>query len=87
MKPDKLLVSKPNSEFMRWLAQLKEFGFNYEIVIENGAIQRVYVREDDNGNWTGILYGRIFGSPHLSFKQTIYQPRILNGKLIIDYND
>ena len=82
---EKLMACNKNEEFSLWLAQLKEVGFSYEIVIENGAIQRVYVREDDDGNWGNILFGRIFGSAHLSFKQRVYQPRIVNDKLIIDY--
>lgn len=84
---EKIMASKGNEEFSRWLTQLKELGFSYEIVIENGAVQRVYVREDDDGNWGNILFGRVFGSAHLSFKQRVYQPRIVNDKLIIDYHE
>lgn len=83
----KMLAAQPHEGFLLWLTQLKELGYSYEIVIDDGLIQRVYVREDDDGNWTGILFGRIFGSSKLSFKQTVYQPRIVNGKLIIDYNE
>lgn len=84
---EKIMASKKCDEFVLWLNQLKEVGFSYEIVIENGAIQRVYVREDDDGNWGNILFGRVFGSAHLSFKQRVYQPRIVNDKLIIDYHE
>ena len=84
---EKLMASQRNDDFLLWLEQLKEVGFSYEIIIENGAIQRIYVREDDDGNWGGILFGRIFGSAHLSFKQRVYQPRIVNNKLIIDYHE
>jgi hypothetical protein len=83
----KLRVSDDNLEFKKWLEQLKGFGFTYEVVIESGDIQRVYVREDDNGDWSNIIYGRIYGSKHTSFKQRVFQPRVVNNKLIIDYNE
>ncbi len=86
MKPERLPASNPGEEFLDWLERIKQFGFSYEIVIEDCFIQRVYVREDDDGDWKGIQYGRVFGTSHLSFKQRVYQPRIVNDKLIIDYN-
>ena len=66
-------ASDKNEEFKQWLQQLKTLGFSYEIVIENGQIQRVYVREDDDGNWKNITFGRIYGSTYLSFKQRVFQ--------------
>lgn len=84
---EKLMTSRKSEEFELWLKQLREFGFSYEIIIENGAIQRVYVREDDDGNWANVIFGRIFGSAHLSFKQRVYQPRLVDDKLIIDYHE
>jgi len=83
----KLRVSDNNREFLKWLMQLKAMGFTYEVVIENGDIQRVYVREDDNGDWSNITYGRIYGSAHVSYKQRVFQPRIVEDKLIIDYHE
>ena len=85
MKPYKVPASNPSEEFLAWLERIKQFGFSYEIVIEDGFVQRVYVREDDDGDWRGIRYGRVFGTSHLSFKQRVYQPRIVKDKLIIDY--
>lgn len=76
-----------NKEFKLWLNQLKTLGFSFEIVIEHGHIQRVYVREDDDGNWKHIQFGRIYGSPHLSFKQRVFHPRIVSDKLIVDYHE
>jgi hypothetical protein len=83
----KLRVSDNNLEFMKWLEQLKALGFTYEVVIESGDIQRVYVREDDNGDWSNISYGRIYGSAHVSFKQRVFHPRVVRNKLIIDYHE
>jgi len=83
----KLRVTDENKEFRKWLSQLKELGFTYEIVIESGNIQRVYVREDDNGDWSNIVYGRIYGSTHVSFKQRVFHPRVVKNKLIIDYHE
>ena len=83
----KLRVSDNNREFLKWLMQLKAMGFTYEVVIENGDIQRVYVREDDNGDWSNITYGRIYGSADVSYKQRVFQPRIVEDKLIIDYHE
>lgn len=87
MSAFKLRVSDNNREFLKWLRQLKEFGFTYEVVIENGDIQRVYVREDDNGDWSNITYGRIYGSAHVSYKQRVFHPRVVKDKLIIDYHE
>ena len=83
----KLRVVDNNKDFCKWLEQLKALGYTYEIVIESGNIQRVYVREDDNGDWSDIIYGRIYGSTHVSFKQRVFHPRMVKNKLIIDYHE
>lgn len=80
-------ASDKNKEFKLWLQQLKALGFTYEIVIEHGDIQRVYVREDDDGDWKHIQFGRVYGSTHLSFKQRVFHPRIVGNKLIVDYHE
>ncbi len=74
-------------EFRLWLQRVVEIGCSYEVVIEDGQISRVYVRESDDGDWSNIDHGRIIGSKMLSFKQRVFMPRLLNGNFIEDYND
>jgi hypothetical protein len=71
---------------MLWLKRVIEIGCSYEIVVEDGEIARVYVREGDDGDWSNITHGRIIGTKVLSFKQRVFMPRLVNGKFISDYN-
>jgi len=79
-------VKKRNKEFDDFLERLIQTGCSYEAVIENGNVTKLYVRIPDNGNWSDIRYGRILGSKVVSYKQTIYIPRIVDGKFIYNYN-
>lgn len=79
-------VEKRNKEFDDFLTRLRETGCSYEAVVENGNITKLYVRIPDDGNWKDLKYGRILGSKVVSYKQTIYIPRIVDGKFIYNYN-
>ncbi len=81
-----ITVVEKNKDFEKFLAQLRETGCSYEVVIEDGKISKLYVRVPDNGNWSDIRYGRILGSKVVSYKQTIYIPRVVDGKFIYNYN-
>ena len=81
-----ITVVEKNKDFEKFLAQLRETGCSYEVVIEDGKVSKLYVRVPDNGNWSGIRYGRILGSKVVSYKQTIYIPRVVDGKFIYNYN-
>lgn len=82
----KLSTKAVNPEFKQWLERVTAIGSSYEIIIEDGEIVRVYVREGDDGNWANIGHGRVFGTKVLSFKQRVFFPRIVDGKFIADYN-
>jgi hypothetical protein len=82
----KISAKSPHKEFRLWLEQVKEVGFGYEIVIENGEVARVYVREGDDGDWSLINHGRVFGTKVISFKQRVFLPRLIDDKFIADYN-
>jgi len=79
-------VKKRNKEFDDFLERLIQTGCSYEAVIENGNVTKLYVRIPDNGDWSDMRYGRILGSKVVSYKQTIYIPRIVDGKFIYNYN-
>ncbi len=79
-------VKKRNKEFDDFLERLIQTGCSYEAVIENGNVTKLYVRIPDNGDWKDLKYGRILGSKVVSYKQTIYIPRIVDGKFIYNYN-
>jgi len=81
-----ITVVEKNKDFEKFLAQLRETGCSYEVVIEDGKVSKLYVRVPDNGNWSDIRYGRILGSKVVSYKQTIYIPRVVDGKFIYNYN-
>ena len=82
----KLVAKAPHPEFLLWLEQVKAIGCSYEVVIENGEISRVYVRESDDGNWGTIEFGRVHGTKSLSFKERVFMPRLIGDKFIPDYN-
>lgn len=82
----KLSAKVVHPEFKLWLKRVVETGCSYEVVIEDGEIVRVYVRESDDGNWSNIGHGRVVGTKVLSFKQRVFMPRIIDGKFIADYN-
>lgn len=82
----KLSVAQPGKDFQTWLDRVIAVGCSYEIVIEKGEISRVYVKEGDDGDWSNIEHGRVFGTKVLSFKQRVFMPRLVDGKFIADYN-
>jgi hypothetical protein len=82
-----ITVIEKNKEFEEFLTRLRETNCSYEIVIEDGKVSKLYVRIPDNGDWSDLRYGRIFGSKMVSYKQTIYLPRVVDGKFIFDYNE
>ena len=81
-----ITVVEKNKDFEKFLEQLRETGCNYEVIIEDGEITKLYVRIPDNGDWSDIRYGRILGSKMVCYKQKIYIPRVGDGKIIDNYN-
>ena len=79
-------VDEGNKEFLTFLEQLKESGFSYDAVIENGNVIKVYARMVDDGNWKQIKYGRLVGSKVVSYIEVVYKPRVVDGKFIYNYN-
>jgi len=83
---EKISVRNKPKEFIDWLERLKLAGFSYELIIEYYYIERVYVKESDDGNWKNISHGRVIGSSGMGYKQTTYMPRMVDGKFIYNYN-
>lgn len=81
-----ITVVEKNEDFEKFLEQLRETGCNYEVIIEDGKVTKLYVRIPDNGDWSDMKYGRILGSKVVCYKQTIYIPRVVDGKFIYNYN-
>jgi len=75
-----------NGEFRRFLEQLKESGFSYDAVIENGNVIKVYARMVDDGDWKHVKYGRLVGTKVVSYIEVVYKPRVVDGKFIYNYN-
>lgn len=82
-----LTTNNKNAEFNVFLKQLEETGCSYEMVVENGKIIKLYVRTPSDGVWKGLEYGRIFGSKMVSYIQTVYLPRLVDGKFIYNFNE
>ena len=76
-----------NRDFELFLERLRETDCSYELIIENGKITKVYVRLPDDGNWRQVRYGRILGSKMVSYIQTVYLPRLVDGNFIYNYNE
>lgn len=79
-------TDEENTEFRRFLEQLKESGFSYDAVIENSNVIKVYARMVDDGNWKRVKYGRLVGTKVVSYIEVVYKPRIVDGKFIYNYN-
>lgn len=75
-------ASHPHEDFLLWLAQLRELGWTYEIVVEDGYIDKVHLRMPDDGDWSNVRFGRIIGSKVVCYKQMVYLPRLIEGKFI-----
>ena len=82
----KLSAKVVHPAFKLWLERAVAVGCSYEVVIEDGQITRVYIREGDDGDWSNIGHGRVIGTKMLSFKQRVFLPRMVDGKFIADYN-
>jgi len=82
-----IAASEKNADLNIFLQQLKDTNCSYELGIEYGKITNLYVRVPDDGNWGKVWFGRIFGSKVISYIQTTYRPRIVDGKFIYDYNE
>ena len=79
-------ADRTNEEFETFLARLRETGCSYEGVVEEGRIVRLYVRIPDDGKKRNLQFGRIIGSKMVSYIETVYLPRIVDGKFIYNYN-
>jgi hypothetical protein len=82
-----LTTKDNNSDFNLFLKRLRETGCSYEVVVEDGKITKLYVRVPDDGNWKRVKFGRIIGSKMVSYIQTVYLPRLVDGNFIYDYNE
>lgn len=82
-----LTTKQRNEEFEIFLERLRETGCSYEIVIEDGKITKLYVRIPDDGDWKPVRFGRIIGSKVVSYIQTVYLPRLVDGNFIYNYDD
>ena len=80
MQSKKLLVRKDNPDFLKWIKSLEEKKLNFEIVIEKGLVNLVYVVEPDNGDWSNLLFGRVIYSAGTTVRQKIYKPVLIDGK-------
>jgi len=74
-------------EFRLFLERLKEAGFSYDAIINDGNIIKVYARMVDNGDWKKIKFGRLLGSKVVSYIEVVYLPRIVDGKFIYNYDE
>jgi len=82
-----LTTRSNNPEFRLFLKRLKETGCSYEAVVEDGKITKLYVRVPDTGDWKSLRFGRIIGSEVVSYIQTVYLPRLVDGNFIYNYDD
>jgi hypothetical protein len=82
-----ITVDNVHPELRTFLERLRLTGCTYELVIENGNIDKIHIKMPDDGNWKDIRYGRIIGSKMVAYKQKVVLPRIIDGKFIYDYNE
>jgi hypothetical protein len=82
-----LTTGEKNRELNIFLERLKLTGCLYEMTVENGKITKIYVRRPDDGNWKKVKFGRIIGSEVVSYIQTVYLPRLVDGKFIYNYDE
>jgi hypothetical protein len=82
-----ITVAEKNKDLLTFLKRLIETGCSYEVAIEDGKITNIYVRIPDNGDWSEVRYGRILGSKVVSYIQTTYRPRIVDGNFIYNHNE
>ena len=82
-----LTTKQHNDEFEIFLERLRETGCSYEVVVEDGKITKLYVRIPDDGNWKPLRFGRIIGSKVVSYIQTVYLPRLVDGNFIYNYDE
>lgn len=83
-----LTTAEPNREFKLFLERLRKTGCSYELVVENGKITKLYVREQSSvESWSRLKFGRIIGSEIVSYIQAVYLPRLVDGKFIYNYNE
>lgn len=92
MKVTYLTTDRPNHEFNLWLSQVREMGWSCEIVVEGNRIDKIHVKmpaekDNSNGDWRDVEYGRIILSKVVSYKQKVFLPRIVDGKFIYNYSE
>lgn len=76
-----------NPEFKLFLERLKESGFSYDAIVNDGNVIKVYARIVDDGNWKNVKFGRLLGSKMVSYIEVVYLPRIVDGKFIYNYDE
>jgi hypothetical protein len=80
-------VAEKNKDLEKFLQQIVELGYSYEVVVEQGNITKIYVRAPITDGWGDLWYGRVLGSKVVSYIETTYRPRIVAGKFINNYNE
>ena len=80
-------VVEKNKDLERFLQQIIDIGCSYEVVVEEGKITKIYVRSPITDGWGDLWYGRVLGSKVVSYIETTFRPRVVDGKFINNYNE
>lgn len=67
-------------EFHAWIDELVSEGMGCEIVINNDEINHVVVKRSDDGDWSGIHFGKVIVTENIRYVQQIYKPAIVDNK-------
>ena len=86
---NKIQINNMPDSFIDWIESLIKFGYGCEIVINDGEVNHVVVKMEDNGDWSDVKFGKVILSEGVRFKQRIFKPAIVNNKFIenIDVNE